>query len=390
MLNFTMFNPTKLLFGEGTISSIGHHLKEANLHHVLLVYGRDSIKKNGVYDMVTTSLSESGIAFTELNGVKPNPVLSKVQEGIDLVKTHQIDAILAVGGGSVLDSSKAIAVGSLYDGNVWDFFEGKPVTCALPIYAVLTLSATGSEMNKNAVITNEAEGKKWSIGSIYTHPTLSILDPSVQKSLPKVQTVNGAIDAISHVFEAYYGGTKQTDMLDHFSEGIIKTILEHTPILLNAPENYASRSELALAATLALNGLNGMGRAGDWASHGIEHSLSVFNDIAHGSGLAIIMPAWMKYVYKHDLAKFAKGATNLFGITEGTDEEKALAGIEALISFYRSLGAPTTLKEVGVTRDNLDEIADNAALSAPLGSLVKLEREDIYKILEIALGDSYQ
>lgn len=385
MLNFTMFNPTQLLFGQNTIETIGTHLNKAAIKHVLLVYGKDSIKKNGVYDTVTHALNEAGIQFTELSGVKPNPVLTKVQEGIDLAKAHNIDAILAVGGGSVLDSSKAIAVGSLYDGNVWDFFEGKaPITRALPIYAILTLSATGSEMNKNAVVTNEAEGKKWGIGSIHTHPTLSILDPSLQATLPSIQTVNGAIDAISHVFEAYYGGTNHTDMLDSLSEGIIKTIIKHTPILLNDPSNYDSRSELALAATLALNGLNGMGRAGDWSSHGIEHSLSVFNDIAHGSGLAIIMPAWMKYVYKQDIPKFAKGATQLFGITEGTDEEKALSGIESLISFYRSIGAPTTLQEVGVKKEDLDTIADNAALSTPMGSLMKLERDDIYKILELA------
>lgn len=385
MLNFTLFNPTKLLFGKNTIETIGSHLKENTIKHVLLVYGKDSIKKNGIYDIVTTSLHTNGIQFTELFGVKPNPVLSKVQEGIDLVKEKGIDAVLAVGGGSVLDSAKAIAVGSLYDGNVWDFFEGKlPITKALPIYAVLTLSATGSEMNKNAVITNEAEGKKWGIGSLYTHPTLSILDPSVQVTLPAIQTANGAIDAISHVFEAYYGGTTHTDMLDTLSEGIIKTIIKHTPILLEDPTHYDSRSELALAATLALNGLNGMGRAGDWSSHGIEHALSVFNDIAHGSGLAIVMPAWMKYVYKKDVAKFAKAAENIFGITEGTDEEKALAGIHKLLDFYRTLGAPTTLKEVGVEKSDLASIADNAALAAPMGSLMTLEREDIYKILEIA------
>lgn len=385
MFNFTLFNPTKLLFGQGTIETIGTHLQEAGIKHILMVYGKDSIKRNGIYDKVINSLNACHIQYTELSGVKPNPVLSKVQEGIDLTKSFPIDAVLAVGGGSVLDSSKAIAVGALYDGNVWDFFEKKlSITQALPIYAVLTLSATGSEMNKNAVVTNEEEGKKWDIGSIHTHPTLSILDPSVQATLPTIQTVNGAIDAISHVFEAYYGGTNHTDMLDSLSEGIIKTILKHTPILLEDPTNYDSRSELALAATLALNGLNGMGRKGDWSSHGIEHSLSVFNDIAHGSGLAIIMPAWMKYVYKYDIAKFAKGAENIFGITSGTDEEKALAGIEKLTHFYRSLGAPTTLKEVGVQRSDLDTIADNAALSTPMGSLVKLEREDIYKILEIA------
>ena len=385
MFNFTYFNPSKLLFGENTIHLIGKELHLAGIKHILLVYGKNAIKANGVYDTVINSLNEAGIGYTELSGIKPNPVLTKVYEGIELIKTNQIDAVLAVGGGSVLDSSKAMAVGALYDGDVWDFFEGKlPVSKALPVYAVLTLSATGSEMNKNAVVTNEAEGKKWSIGSLYTYPTLSILDPTVQKTLPTRQTVNGAIDAISHVFETYYGGTNQTDVLDGISESIVKTIMKHAPILINEPDNYASRSELALSATLALNGLTGMGRAGDWATHGIEHALSVFNDIAHGAGLAILMPAWMKFVYKHDIAKFAKGAENIFGITEGTAEEKALVGIEALIHFYKSLGAPTTLREVGVTHDDLNTIADIANLAAPMGSLVSLDRDSIYQILEIA------
>lgn len=386
MLNFTFHNATKLVFGKDTVSTIGEHISAAGINHVLLLYGKNSIKVTGVYDTVTESLRSHGITFTELNGVKPNPVLSKVKEGIDLMKTHQIPAILSVGGGSTLDSAKAIAAGSVYDGDVWDFFERKaPITSALPIFAVLTLSATGSEMNGNAVVTNEAEGKKWDISSPLVYPKVSILDPSIQSTLPATQTMNGAVDAISHVFENYYDGTSGTDMTDYLCEGIIKTIIKHTPILLADPANYDSRAELAWAATLALNGLTSAGRSGDWASHGMEHSLSVFNDIAHGSGLAILMPAWMKYVYHADTPKFAKFAENVFGITEGSEEEKALAGIEALREFYHSIGAPTTLTEVGVTKADLDTIADNAGMSTPMGSLVKLERDDIYKILELAL-----
>lgn len=386
MLNFAFHNTTKLVFGKDTVTTIGEHISAAGINHVLLLYGKNSIKVTGVYDTVTESLKAHGIKFTELSGVKPNPVLSKVQEGIDLMKGNNIPAILSVGGGSTLDSAKAIAVGSVYDGNVWDFFERKaPITSALPVFAVLTLSATGSEMNGNAVVTNELEGKKWDISSPLVYPKVSILDPSIQSTLPAVQTMNGAVDAISHVFENYYGGTPGTDMTDALCEGIIKTIIKHTPVLIEDATNYDSRAELAWAATLALNGLTSAGRKGDWASHGMEHSLSVFNDIAHGSGLAILMPAWMKYVYTADTPKFAKFATNVFGITEGTEEEKALAGIEALRNFYRSIGAPTTLSEVGVTKADLDTIADNAGMSTPMGNLVKLERDDVYKILELAL-----
>lgn len=386
MLNFAFHNATKLVFGKDTVATIGEHISAAGINHVLLLYGKNSIKVTGVYDTVTKSLEAHGVTFTELSGVKPNPVLSKVQEGITLMKEHSIPAILSVGGGSTLDSAKAIAAGSVYDGDVWDFFERKaPITSALPIFAVLTLSATGSEMNGNAVVTNEAEGKKWDISSPLVYPKVSILDPSIQSTLPAVQTMNGAVDAISHVFENYYGGTPQTDMTDALCEGIIKTIIKHTPVLIEDPANYDSRAELAWAATLALNGLTSAGRQGDWASHGMEHSLSVFNDIAHGSGLAILMPAWMQYVYSADTPKFAKFATNVFGITGGTEEEKALAGIEALRSFYRSIGAPTTLTEAGVTKADLDTIADNAGMSTPMGNLVKLERDDVYRILELAL-----
>ena len=385
MKNFTLYNPTKLVFGEGTINSIGNHIKKEGIKNVLMVYGKESIKKNGVYDMVVNSLKESHIEFVELSGVKPNPVLSKVQEGIKICKEKKIEAILAVGGGSVVDSSKAIAAGTCYDGNVWDFFEGAAsVEKALPLFTVLTLSATGSEMNSGGVITNEAEGKKWAFGSQYTYPKVSILDPKVQGSLPKKQTVNGAVDAISHVFELYYGGTKNTDMVDELSEGIIRTIIKHTKVLLQDSSNYDSRCELAFAATLALNGLNGMGRAGDWASHEIEHSLSVLNDISHGWGLAIIMPAWMKYVYKEDIAKFAKLAKDVFGIEAGSEDERAMAGIESLRDFYKEIGAPITLSEVGVKYEDLKFIAKNAAMQAPLGTFKPLYEEDIYKILEIA------
>lgn len=385
MLNFILHNPTKLILGKDTVKTIGVQIKKNGVKKVLFLYGKNSIKTNGVYDDVVNSLKENNIEFVEVAGVKPNPVLSKVKEGIMISKLEKVDGILAVGGGSVIDSAKAIAAGTCYDGDVWDFFEGKAkVKATLPIFTVLTLSATGSEMNSGGVITNEEEGKKWAFGSPLLYPKVSILDPSIQKTLPNIQTANGAIDAMSHVFEAYYGGTSNTDMLDELSEGIIKTILNHTKILLENPSDYNSRSEFAFAATLALNGLNGVGRSGDWASHSIEHSLSVLNDISHGSGLAIIMPAWMKYVYKQDTEKFAKFADHVFNIKQGTDDEKALAGIEKIRDFYKEIGAPITLREVGVKREELDFIADNAAKLAPLGTFKPLNREDIYKILEIA------
>lgn len=386
MLNFDFHNPTRLVFGQGTIKDLGKYIKEYGDKKVLLLYGKGSIFKNGVYDEVVSSLKEHGIEYVEMDGVKPNPVLSKVIETVDLMKREKVDAIVAVGGGSVLDTSKISAAAYYYDGNPWDFYEGK--VCpekALPIYGVLTISATGSEMNSGGVITNEEEKKKWGWGSKYTYPRLSIVDPSVQKSLPRNQTVNGAVDTLTHVFEAYFGGTSGTLMQDEFSEGIIRTTMASVKVLLENPEDYEARANLAWAATLALNGLNGLGRRGDWASHSIEHSVSAYYDIAHGEGLSIVMPAWMKYVYKNDVEKFARFGEKIFGIVKEDKEEQALAAIEAYKEFLRSIGAPVSLSERNIGEEHLKEMAENAVLRGPLGSLMKLQAEDVYEIYKLAL-----
>ncbi|WP_032121405.1 iron-containing alcohol dehydrogenase [Clostridium amazonitimonense] len=385
MLNFNFCNPTRMIFGKNTISSLGEQISKEGLKKVILLYGKGSIFKNGVYDEAISSLKENNIEYVELSGIKPNPVLSKVREAIGLMRENEVEAIVAIGGGSTIDTAKAASAGFYYEGDVWDLFEGKAVPKkALPIFTVLTISATGSEMNSGGVITNEDEDKKWGFGSPLLYPKVSIVDPSVQFSLPDNQTVNGAIDTLSHVFELYFDGTKNTDMMDELSEGIIRTMMKHVEILLKHRENYESRAEFAWCSTLALNGYNGTGRKGDWASHNIEHSLSAFYDIAHGAGLAIIFPAWMKYVQQCDVKKFERFAEKIFNITEGTSEEKGAKAIERLKDFYKSLGAPTTLKEIGVNKEELPKLADNAAMRAPIGSLKKLYREDILSIYEIA------
>ncbi|WP_040212520.1 iron-containing alcohol dehydrogenase [Clostridium polynesiense] len=385
MLNFKFYNPTKMIFGKDTIKSIGDHVSSYGITKVLLLYGKGSIFKNGVYDTVTKSLKEHDIEYVEVTGVKANPVVSKVREAIKVMRENDTEAIIAIGGGSVIDSAKAASAGFYYTGDVWDFFErSEEVKRALPIFTVLTISATGSEMNSGGVITNEEQQKKWSFGSPLLYPLVSIVDPSIQSSLPSIQTAHGAIDALSHVFELYFGGTSHTDMMDELSEGIIRTIIKHTPVLLKEPDNYVSRCELAWCATLGLNGINGTGRAGDWSSHSIEHSVSVLNDIAHGSGLAIVMPAWMKYVQHKAVDKFARFGEKIFNITEGTKEEIGLQAIEKLRDFYKSLGAPITLKEAGVKREDIEFIAGNASILEPLGTLMPLYKEDIRKILEIA------
>lgn len=386
MKDFIYQNPTKIIFGEGTISQIGKEIKRQGVNKVLLLYGGGSIFKNGVYDSVIESLKAYGVEYVEVSGVRPNPVLSKVQEAIDKTHDAEVEGILAVGGGSVYDSAKAISIGHYYDGNVWDFYStnAKP-EAALPIFGVLTISATGSEMNMGSVITKEDENKKWSCGSPLMAPRVSIIDPSIQASLPPNQTANTAIDTMSHVFELYFDGTKDVDILMEYSEGIIRTAMKHVKILLEDPNNYESRAQLAWCATLGLNGSNGVGRSGgDWASHNIEHSLSVLYGVSHGAGLAIVFPAWMKYVYKENLDMFERFAQKIFNITEGTQEEKSIQSIEELKTFFKSLNAPVTLQEIGVKLEELDKIADNAAMQAPLGTLKKLERDDILEILKIA------
>lgn len=387
MKNFEFNNPTKIVFGTDTIPVIGEEINNFDVKKVLLLYGKGSIFKNGVYDNTVVSLQAAGVDWIELGGVKPNPVLSKVYEAIQLCKEEKIEAVLAVGGGSVIDSAKVIAAGALFDGDIWDVFEGKDkVSESLPIFSILTLSATASEMDPFAVITKEEDKKKWAFSAgLASYPKVSIIDPSVQSSLPKEQTVNGAVDTMSHVFELYFNGVHYTDVQDEIAEGIIRTVMKHVKILLDDPTNYESRAQLAWCATLALNGINAAGRGfGDWATHTLEHSVSAYYDIAHGAGLAIMFPAWMRYNYKEDLPKFVRFAERVFGITEGADEEKANLAIDKLKQFYKELGAPVTLKEIGVTLNDLDKLTDNAAMRAPEGKLKKLYKEDILEIYKLA------
>ena len=381
MRDFVFHNPTKIVFGKGKIKQIGEEIKNFGVKKVLFLYGRGSIKKNGVYEDVTNSLKESGIDWVEVSGVKPNPVLSKVHEAIEVARRENVEAILAVGGGSVIDSAKTIAAGFYYDGDIWDAFIGKyRVKRSLPIFVVLTISATGSEMNGGAVITNEKTNQKYSFWSFTSYPKVSIIDPTVQFSLPKEQTVYGGVDAIVHVLEYYFDGSKERILMDRIMESIIKTIMESVEKLIRDPEDYDARSNLAWSATLALNGLTSTGSfGGDWSSHAIEHSLSALYDIPHGAGLAIITPAWMRYVMEEDREKFERFSKEIFG--KDTAEE----GIEAFKSWLKKVGAPTSLKDVEIPENDIEKIAKNAAMRAPFGKLKKLYENDIREILKLAI-----
>ena len=385
MEDFTFHNPTKIVFGKGTVSKIGEETKNHGIKKVLFLYGRGSIKRNGVYDQVVESLKKNEITWTEVYGVKPNPVLSKVHEAVKKAREENVEGILAVGGGSVIDSAKAIAAGFYYEGDIWDAFIGKyKIEKALPIFTVLTISATGSEMNGNAVITNEKTNQKYAFSSKHVYPKVSIIDPTVQFTLPKEQTVYGAVDAIAHVFEYYFDGS-QCLIQDRISESLVKTIMEMTEILIENPRDYEARANFAWCATLALNGLTEAGsKGGDWSSHAIEHSLSALYDIAHGAGLAIILPAWMKYVYRENMKKFERFSKEIFGL-EGSGEELILKGIEKFKAWLKKVGAPVSLKDVGIPEEDIEKIADNASMREPFGKLKKLYRKDILEILKMAI-----
>ena len=384
MENFVFQNPTKLVFGKGTVEKIGEYLKKDGIKKVLLLYGGGSIKKNGVYEKVVRSLIENGVEKVEVSGVRPNPVLSKVHEAIDVARKNDVQAILAVGGGSVVDSAKAVAAGFYYEGDIWDAFIGKyNVKKALPLYVILTMSATGTEMNGNGVVTNEETKEKFYFSSKHVYPVLSIVDPTTQFSLPKEQVVYGAIDAISHVME-YYFDTTGSDLIDRIDEDIIKTLIETTKILIKEPDNYEARANFCLATTLALNGLTGMGtNGGDWSSHELEHAVSALKpDVAHGAGLAIVFPAWMTYVKDKISEKLIKFGKNILGLDGEITPERT---IEALKNWYSSIGAPVKLCEIGFTKEDIDELTKTANKHAPFGTVKELREEDIRKIYEIAL-----
>ncbi len=384
MQNFEFWNPTEIVFGEGTIPQIGAKTKPYG-KKVMLVYGKSSIKENGVYEQVVSSLKKVGLEIVEFPGVRPNPVLTHLNEGIALAKREQIDAIVAAGGGSVLDEAKAIAAGAKDDGDVWDFFLGtRDVSDALPLLTVLTLAATGSEMNCGGVITNETTKQKFNIHSPHLYPKVSILDPAVTCSVPMNHTVNGAVDAISHLIEGYFSATDPwIPIQDRYVEGIVISVMESMERLLENPADYQGRATLMWGATLALNGLHlaGIGPFG-FPNHAIEHSLSAFYDIAHGAGLSIVIPGWMQYASEKNPAKFAQFAKRVFHIVkEDSDEQTAAKGTEALKAWFKKIGSPVTLSEAEIPASDIDALAENATMLCTKWGLTDYTKEEIAKVL---------
>ncbi len=392
MLNFDFYNKTRIIFGKDTQREVGERVKPL-ADKVLLHYGGGSIKKSGLYEDVVESLRNTGVRFIELGGVQPNPRLSLVREGIEVCRRENIGFILAVGGGSVIDSAKAIALGVPYDGDVWDFYEtGKPAQRSLTVASILTIPAAGSESSIHSVITNEETQRKYGYGNELLYPVFSIVNPELFFTLPMQQVANGVCDMMSHIFERYFTNTKNTELIDGLCESTLKTIMKNAMLLKKNHEDYNAWAEVGFAGTVAHNGLLGLGREQDWATHGIEHELSAVYDIAHGSGLAIMTIAWMKYVYKANLDMFVQFAVHVMGVecSYRNQEAIALEGIKRLEAFFDRMDLPVRLGDLDIGSENLKSMAQNATGFASgreqaLGGLEKLKWEDVLKIYELAL-----
>lgn len=388
MNSFQWSHPTKIYFGIDKHKEVGT-LTKALGDTVLFHYGQSSIKKTGLYDTVMRALSDEGIKVIELGGVEANPRFDLVLEGIELCKQHNVEAVLAVGGGSVIDSAKAIAAGVYVEGDYWTYFMKRgDVAKALPIGAISTLPAAGSETSPSSVITNVELEHKRSINSEKVLPRFAIIDPKLHVTLPPYQTACGISDMLSHLIERYFTHTTHVDTTDRLLEAAIQTVLVNGPIVMKEPDNLDARSELAFIATLAHNGLLGAGRVEDWASHRIEHELSNYYDIAHGAGLAIIIPAWMRYVYKENPARFEQFARRIFKIDHGFDQQEktVLDGIDAFEAFLKSLHLPTRLSHAGILDKQYEKMADNALINRgpTVGNFKKIHREDIINIYKLA------
>ncbi len=387
MENFIFYNPTKIIFGTGEEVRVGEEVKKYT-NKILLHYGSSSIKKYGLYDKVIKSIKEKKIEIIELSGVQPNPRLSLVYKGIKICRENNINFILAVGGGSVIDSAKAIAVGAKYEGDVWDFYKpnGKKAKDILPIGVVLTIPAAGSESSNGSVITKEEGLLKRYYTDDNLRPKFAILNPEITFTLPKDQTAYGISDILAHGMERYFTNIKNVDFTDRLLEGTFKSLIRNAYIVIENPKDYPARAEIMWIGAVVHNDLLGTGRVGDWASHDIEHELSGIYDIAHGAGLSIVFPSWMKYVYKNDIKRFAQFAQRVFDVDAYFDEEAKMAieGIKRLENFYKDIGLPTRLNEVNIPNDRFEEMAEKCVDRGPLGNFVKLNKRDIISIYKIA------
>ncbi|GHT46965.1 NADH-dependent alcohol dehydrogenase [Bacteroidia bacterium] len=389
MNNFRFWSPTEFVFGKNTVGNVGQLVKQYGGTKVLIHYGGQSAVKSGLLAQVESSLQNEFIEYVKLGGAQPNPVDTLVYEGIDLCRKENVNFVLAVGGGSVIDSAKAIAAGALYAGDFWNFFEGTvTINRALPVATVLTIPAAGSEGSPNMVITKTTAGKlKRGTGSPLLRPVFSIMDPVLTFTLPANQTAYGIADMMAHVMERYFTQTRGVEVTDRMCEAVLLAVVKEAPVVIREPENYEARANIMWAGTVAHNGICGVGREEDWATHGLEHELSALYGVAHGAGLAVMFPAWMKYVYTSGVDRFVQFAIRVWGIEDtGDKKEVALKGIQALKDFFSSLGLPVNFAQLGAKAADIDQLIDTLKINSrgSLGNFRKLDMKDARAIYTIA------
>ena len=391
MENFTFYSPTYFVFGKDEERNVGKYVKRFGGTKVLIHYGGGSVVRSGLLDRVKKSLADEGLSFVELGGVKPNPRSGLVYEGIALCRKEKVDFVLAVGGGSTIDSSKAIAAGTIYEGDFWDFYSGKPVEKALPVGTILTIAAAGSEGSPDSVITKEAGMFKRGATGEGLRPTFSILNPALTQTLPPYQTACGITDIMAHLFERYFTNTKDVEVTDRVIEGLLMTMIHEGPKVIANPNDYQARANIMWAGMIAHNNCCGVGREQDWSSHNLEHELSALYDCAHGAGLAVVFPAWMEYTMNHDVMRFAQVASRVWGCAMDFQhpEVTAKAGINAFRAFLKSIGMPQTMAELGGKEEDIPHLAHTAAYGnnqgGTMGGFVVLNEDDMANIYKLML-----
>lgn len=388
MESFNFYSPTEFVFGRNREGECGELVKKYGGTKVLLHFGSSSAERSGLLGKVRESLKKAEVPFVELGGVQPNPKDSKVYEGIELCRRENVDFILSVGGGSCIDSAKAIAIGVLYDGDFWDFYAGKAsIQKALPVGTVLTIAAAGSEGSPSSVVTKEEGGLKRGVGSDIIRPKFSVLNPEWTCSLPAYQTACGATDIMAHVFERYFTNTPEVEITDRLCEAVLLTMLKEVPRVIQDPECYEARANIMWAGTVAHNDIVGVGRSQDWNSHGLEHELSGLYDVAHGAGLAVIMPAWMEYVMNHNVMRFAQMACRVFGCNMDFEnpENTAKAGIREFRRFLSKIGMPINFEELGAKPEDIPLMVEKLNPGEGHG-FVPIRSEDATAIYQLAVA----
>ena len=390
MNNFVFYSPTEFVFGKNTEVQVGALARKYGAQKVMIVYGGGSVVRSGLLDRVKQSLQEAGVAYCEMGGVQPNPIDGKVYEGIQLCRREQVDMMLPVGGGSVIDTAKAIAAGALYDGDFWDFFIGRAkVEKALKVAVVLTIPAAGSEGSGNTVITKTETLQKLGLcAPEHLRPVFSIMNPELTYTLPVYQTACGIADMMAHIMERYFTNTPDVEISDRLCEGTLTAIIKEAYRVKQQPDNYAARANIMWCGTVAHNGTCGVGREEDWASNALEHEISAIYNVAHGAGLAVIFPAWMAFMAEHNPAKIAQFAHRVFDIPKSEDlEEMALAGAARLKHFFRYMGLPVGFKELGIEHPDIDRMLVSLRRNKGelLGNYVKLTMTDCREIYRLAL-----